>query len=251
MKKLIPLYLIFILALLQSCSITGENTYYKDATSSMIMTIDMQEALDVLQSMGDSSSADIPFNALKYPTVWKSIYQIGQDEAISKGEKFAMPEDSAKILKKIYTRQNLDEKGEMKGFSIKYEKLTNNEVAIFAKSGSKSATPEPFSTANFTDWDGHQLVIKLDELSTENLIKGAKMDGVEDLNQAKDLFKMFKMQFSQTFKFEQDIKKIDGRHDWITQLDKRTVKLIIDMEQLSNPNSKQKYKDSKIVIITE
>ena len=80
-------FAIALFALLQSCAITTENTYHKDATSSMLMTVDMKEAMGFIKSMGDSDSSKAPVNFSKYAKDWESLYDREKKQALEKGEK--------------------------------------------------------------------------------------------------------------------------------------------------------------------
>ena len=76
-------------------------------------------------------------------------------------------------------------------------------------------------------------------------------DKAKDKEAMKNMLKMFKMTFTNTIKFDQKIKSIQGKHDWITQKDDRTLLLTLNLSELSDDVKKLKNQDSKITIITE
>ncbi|SEF75158.1 hypothetical protein SAMN05421847_0817 [Halpernia humi] len=247
-KYLLP-FAITLLTLLQSCSITAENTYHKDATSSMLMTMNMKEALDMLKNMGDSSTTKSPIDFSKYPKTWESLYTVEKNAAEKKGQQYDAVGDSAEVMKKVFTKQNLDENGEMNGFSLKYDHLANEELKILSKLNSKNK--DPFSSVDFMEWDGKKLVIILDQLNPENLMKDSKSEGKEEMAQMKSMLQMFKMNYTNTIRFDQKIAKIEGKHDWISQKDDHTILLNIDLSKIIDPDSKLKNSDPKIIITTK
>lgn len=247
-KHLFPVA-IALFSLLQSCSITAENTYHKDATSSMLMTMDMKDALDMMKNMGDSSITESAVDFSKYPKDWESLYNVEKNAADKKGEKYESVGDSAEIMKKIFTKQSLDKNGEMNGFSLKYDHLTNDEIKTFSKLNSKNN--DPISSADFMQWDGKKLTLNLAQLNPETLMKESKAEGIEDMSQMKSMLKMFKVNYTNTIKFDQKIAKIVGKHDWLSQKDDHTILLNIDLAQLADKDAKLKNSDSKVIITIE
>jgi hypothetical protein len=239
---------IALFSLLQSCSITAETAYHKDATSSMLLNMDMKDALNVVKSMGDSSMAQSPLDISKYPKDWESLYSVEKKAAEKKGEKYEPAGDSAAVMKKIFTKVILDDNGEMSGFSLKYDRLTNSELKTFSKLNSKK---DPLSSADFMQWDGKKLVLNLDQINPDTLMKDSKAENKGEINQMSSMLKMFKMTYTNTIKFDQEIAKIEGKHDWISQKDSHTILLNIDVAKLTDPDAKFKNKDTKIVITTK
>lgn len=244
---------IAISLIFQSCSITSENTYHKDATSSMLMTVDMKEAMGLIKSMGDSTSANPSADLAKYSKEWQSLYDSEQKKALENGEKFAPAQDTAKVMKKLFTKMNVDANGVMEGASVKFDRLSTDELNMISAQNSKEA--EPMSATNIGEWDGKTLILDLSKLSSEALTKNSNLPGSDDQENPEasmnQLFKMFKMTFSNTIKFDQKIKSITGKHDWITQKDDRTILLSVDLSQLADKDLKLKNADSKITITTE
>lgn len=240
---------ITICTLFQSCAITSENTYHEDATSSILLNMDMKEAMNMIKSLGDSSEANPMNDFSKYAKDWESLYDSAKKQAAEKGEKFAPAADTAKVMKKFFTKMNLDENGNMEGVSIKYDRLSNAELNILAAKNSKEA--EPLSVTNIGDWNGKTLTLDLSKLNTDNLMKNGTVPGEESNDSMNEIFKMIQMTFSNTIKFEQKIKSIKGKHDWITKKDHHTLLLSFDLMQLTDKDLQLKNKDSKIVITTE
>ena len=247
-------FAIALFALLQSCAITTENTYHKDATSSMLMTVDMKEAMGFIKSMGDSDSSKAPVNFSKYAKDWESLYDREKKQALEKGEKFSPAGDTAKVMKKIFSKMDLDENGEMQGISVKYDRLTKTELLMLADINSKG--DDPMTATNLGLWDGKTMVLDLSKLDSDELMnKGKIPNGEEDEEQNKEamknMVKMFKMTYTNTIKFDNKIKSIKGKHDWVTQKDDHTILLTVDLGQLADDDLKLKNKDSKIIITTE
>lgn len=252
-RKQLFILAIAICTLFQSCSITSENTYHKDATQSMLLNVNMKEAMSLIKSMGDSSNANAATDFSKYSKDWESLYDSAKKKAEEKGEKFAPAADTAKVMKKFFTKMNLDENGEMEGASVKFYRLSNAELKILTAQNLKEA--EPMSATNIGDWNGKTLVLDMSKLNTDVLTKNRKIPGEDDAEKnddsMKELVKMFQMTFSNTIKFDQKIKSIKGKHDWITQKDDNTLLLSINMSELADQDLKLKNKDSKITITTE
>ena len=243
---------IAICTLFQSCSITSEITYHKDATSSMLMNVNMKEAMVLIKSMGQDSNANATTDFSNYSKNWESLYDSAKKKALEKGEKFSPAADTAKVMKKFFTKMIVDENGEMEGASVKFDRLTNAELKILSDQNSKEA--EPMSAANIGDWNGKTLVLDMSKLNAEMLNKNGNIQGGDDAENSESLnqmVKMFKMTFLNTIKLEQKIKSIIGKHDWLTQKDNHTLILAVDLAQLTDKEVKLKNKDSKIIITTE
>lgn len=246
-------FAIVLFTFLQSCTITSENTFHKDATTSMLMTINMKEAMGLVKGMGE---ADSPNSAVKFPKYsknWESLYDSEKKKALENGEKFAPAEDTARVMKKVFTKMNVDKSGEMEGFSLKYDRLTNAELLTL--SAKKTNANVPMSSSNFGAWDGKTMVLDLTKINADELMKNDQLpaggDKEKDNAGMKNMAKMFKMTFLNTIKFDKKIKTIKGKHDWVTQKDGHTLLLSVDLGELADDHLKLKNKDSKITITTE
>ena len=62
---------------------------------------------------------------------------------------------------------------------------------------------------------------------------------------------MFPVNFSNTIKFQKPIKLIVGKHDFIKQIDKKTIQINLRSNDLLDEKNVLKNKDKKIIITTE
>ena len=111
-------------AVLQSCSVSTETTYYKDAATSMESNILMdQSMLGMMSMMGEKKNLITNSKELStLSTEWKSLYDIQKDGKIT------LNKDSAKVLQKLFLKVNKAQ-GEIYGLSVKYDKLLPGEIA--------------------------------------------------------------------------------------------------------------------------
>lgn len=262
MIKKYGIWLFAALFTLQSCSVNTETTYYKDSGTSMESSILMdQSMMGMLKSMGDNSDMLQNNKDLgKLTTEWKSLYDIQKDEKVT------LNKDSVQLLKKMFLKLNKD-KGELYGFSMKYDKLMPKEVASLL-SQSKQLKDLPFQEV--AAWNGNVLTIDTEKFSNTNFLKGiatekedikkkepaSKSDSIEvfgkDMaNEMLGMLKMFDINFSSTLKFQKPIKSIVGKHDFVTQVDNKTVKINLKSKDLLDPERKFTNQDKKIIIKTK
>ncbi len=265
MKKKFGLWLIGIFALvLQSCSVNTETTYYKDAATSMESNILVdQSTLGMLSMMGDAPYA-IKKNAgsefKNLTTDWKSLYDI------QKTGKIVLNPDSSKVLKKVFMKLNKSN-GEVLGVSFKYDKLMPKEViSLFAQNSHLKKMP----LQDFAKWNGNQLTIDTEKFNIADALKEiqkVKPDAKSDQPKTKQdsieaygrqmasgmvgMMKMFNMNITNTLKFQKPIKFIEGKHDFVEQVDKHTIKLNVRTADLWDEGKNLKNKDKKIIITTE
>lgn len=62
---------------------------------------------------------------------------------------------------------------------------------------------------------------------------------------------MFFKNIGTTLKFENKIKSITGKHDWLKQVDDYSVRIQYDLKTMYDKDPKLKNADKKIVIVTE
>jgi hypothetical protein len=65
------------------------------------------------------------------------------------------------------------------------------------------------------------------------------------------MMKMFPVNFSNTIKFQKPIKSIVGKHDFVKQIDKKTIQINVRSDELLDDKKKLTDKDQKIIITTE
>ncbi|MGV8914230.1 MAG: hypothetical protein ACOH1X_02150 [Kaistella sp.] len=256
-------WLLLIVALfgLQSCSIKTETTYYKDSATSMESNILMDKsALGMLGMMGDKADLLKSGNVKNLTTDWKSLYDIQKDGLVT------LNSDSVQVLKKVFLKINKD-KGEIYGLSIKYNKLLPGEIT---KLFSQSKRLKNIPLQNIGTWNGKSLTINTDkfnstELLTEiakptsdspNTLPKTKSDSIEVYGKQMaqgmlGMMKMFNLNFTNTVKFQKPIKTIIGKHDFVKQLDSKTLQINVRSDDLLDGGKNLTYKDKQIVITTE
>ena len=247
---------------LQSCSVNTETTYYKDAATSMESNILMdQSALGLLSVMGNQSGSLAQSKSLSnLSTDWKSLYDIQKDGKVT------LNGDSVKVLKKMFLKLNKD-KGEVYGLSLKYDKLVPSEIAsLFAQNKQLKNLP----LQNVAKWDGKTLTIDTDKFNTTEFLSemsknskdGAiaqpktKSDSVEVYGRQMaqgllGMMKMFNMNFTSTMKFQKPITSITGQHDFLKQIDNKTIQINVRTKELLDDGKTLTHKDKKIVLTTE
>ena len=251
---------IAILAL-QSCSVNTETTYYKDSASSMESNILIDKGMLSMMNMMNNGSSKLPTKDLsKLSTDWKSLYDIQKDGLIT------LNKDSVKVLHKMFMKVNKD-KGEIYGLSLKYDKLLPTELTSLL-SQSKELRNIPLQ--NIGKWNGKTLTIDTDKFSSASFLSQ-----IEDTAEKKDIknpttksdsieaygkkmaegmlgmMKMFPVNFSSTIKFQKPIKSIVGKHDFVKQIDKKTIQINLRSNDLLDEKNTLTNKDKQIIITTE
>jgi len=258
MLKKYLLWLIIPLLTLTSCTINSVTTYHKDNTTSMLMDLDMKEFLNFAKSM-DSTSSDSKMKELEmFPREWKNMYEFTKEEAAKKGKQISEDNDSIKIFKKMFIKSNY-EGNELKGISMKFDRISQQEMKDFYKS-SESNNFLNATSSDQTFWDGKKLSLDTQYFNPKEFSKGlekrlkekGETDVTEEtIQQTKAMMKMMKMKFNNQIKFETKIKSIKGKHDWIKQIDDYTIDMSFSFDDLFDENITLKNADSKIEIITE
>ncbi|MGZ5188712.1 MAG: hypothetical protein ACXWB5_04670 [Kaistella sp.] len=255
------LLLITALFLLLSCSVNTETTYYKDAATSMESHILADKSmLGMLSMMNTESPVKKVPQLSNLSTEWKSLYDIQKDGKIT------LNRDSAKVLQKMFMKLN-KEQGEIFGVSLKYDKLLPGEVAMLL---SQSKQLKRIPLQNVAQWDGKQLIIDTEKFnSTEFLNEIGKNNPSGDNSKPKTksdslevygkqmakgmvgMIKMFNMNFTSTMKFQKPIKSITGKHDFVKQIDPKTIQINVRSNDLLDEGKSLTNKDKKIIIVTE
>lgn len=257
MKNILLIVVASILLTLQSCSMYSETTFHKDAATSTQINFDFKEAMQFAKSMvPDSLQEDQKLDELeKLPKVWTSFY----DMELKDGVQVKNP-DSIRIMKKMFLKSNFVD-GEVAGMSMKLDHFTKSDYEIFEKAPSDKKMP--VNTNNYKDWDGKKLIINTKDFNLSNLeklmedapeeedINLTKEEIKEKAEQTKMMMKMMNMKITSILKFENKIKSVTGKHDWVQQVDDHTIKLSLSSADLVDDDKKLLNKDEKIVIVTE
>lgn len=249
------------LLVLQSCSVNTETTYYKDSATSMESNILMDQSMMGMMRMMNAEENSKQLSTLKNLSAdWKSLYDI------QKNGKFVLNEKDAGALKKVFMKVNKKE-GEVLGFSMKYDKLLPAEIAaLFASRRELKNIP----LQDFARWDGKKLEIDTQKFNVaeslyeiqkvtpeeESSAPKTKQDSIESYGRQMatgmiGMMKMFNMTFSNTLKFQKPIASISGKHDFVEQIDDRTIRINVRTSDLWDEGKNLKNKDSKIVIVTK
>lgn len=248
------------LLFLQSCSMKTETTYYKDSASSMESNILVDRTMfSMMNMMGNSKTESLAVDVNKLSTDWKSLYDIQKEGVVNINENRIAP------LKKMFVKVNRSH-GEVQGIALKYEKLLPAEIAsIFASK--KELRKLPLS--DFGRWDGNRLEIDTEKFNVAENLSDLEMARDTDLKTVPrtkqdsiiaygkqmasgmvGMMKMVNMNFSNTLNFQKPIKSITGKHDFVEQIDRNTVRINVRTADLWD-EGKLKNKDKKIIIVTE
>ena len=261
MLKKFTFWLIPLLAIvLQACAVDSVTTYHQDKTTSVLMNIDMKDLLAMAKNMGgDSANSDNKFKDFEmYPRDWKNMYEIMQEDSEKKGIAMTKDKDSIQLIKKMFVKSNF-ENNEMTGIAFKMDRLTPEEIKNFSRTSKKSNFISATSSDN-TIWDGKTLTLDTEyfnpqtfsETLKKEMTLEAKTDSAKaEAESALAMMKMFNTKFNNKIKFETKIKSIQGKHDWIKQIDDYTIDMSFSFEQLLDESLKLNEKDKKVIIITE
>lgn len=255
MKNVLFLF-IASLFVLQSCSINSEVTYHKDSASTTVMDLDMKEAIQMMKSMvPDSAKNDKKELAEleKLPKTWTSLYELEKKEGKLKNNN----PDSVRILKKIFIKSNF-ENNEVSGFSLKMDRF--NKADYTAISNFSKNDKLPIDQMALNSWDGKTLIIDTEKFNLsafKSILSGKEFSDEGDVSDEQSdattsMMKMMYKKIGTTLKFENKIKSITGKHDWITKVDDYSVRINYDIEAMfGDSKTPLKNSDKKIVIVTE
>ena len=261
MLKKFTFWLIPLLAIiLQACAVDSVTTYHQDKTTSVLMNIDMKDLLAMAKNMGgDSANSDNKFKDLEmYPSDWKNMYEIMQEDSEKKGIAMTKDKDSIQLIKKMFVKSNF-ENNEMTGIAFKMDRLTPEEIKNFSRTSKKSNFISATSSDN-TIWDGKTLTLDTEyfnpqtfsETLKKEMTLEAKTDSAKaEAESALAMMKMFNTKFNNKIKFETKIKSIQGKHDWVKKIDDYTIDMSFSFEELLDESLKLNEKDKKVIIITE
>lgn len=254
MKKIFLMLIVSIFSL-QSCSLNSEITYHKDAASTTMMDVDMKDAMSMMKSMmPDSLQNDKKgLGELdKLPKTWTSLYEMEKRDGKLKTEN----PDSIRIMKKVFIKSNI-QNNEISGVSLKIDHFTKADYTALSNFSKQEKLP--FEQMALNAWDGKTLTIETDKLnlsSLKDVMSGKQFGGEEfsdgDTEKTMGMLKMMFKKIGTTLKFENKIKSITGKHDWITKVDDYSVRVDYDIDAMFGDVKKPlKNSDKKIIIVTE
>ncbi|WP_172281254.1 hypothetical protein [Chryseobacterium sp. LAM-KRS1] len=245
MKKTFLLFTMCLLAL-QSCTINSEIVYYKDAASSTIMDIDVREFMAEMKAMTPDSLQKKELGEMdKLPTTWTSMYELDKEK--NKGK--IKDQDSIKILKKVFMKSN-KENNEYAGFSLKLDHFSKPDYDALHRLSVGYQLPVDQNVYN--DWNGKTLTINTENLNLKNIEEALKSKTPqEEIESAEGLLPMLFKKIGTTLKFENKIKSITGKHDWVQQVDDHSIRIEYDIKALYDKEFKFKHDDKMIIITTE
>lgn len=201
-------------------------TLHKDKTQSFFIDVDMEKFVHVFQDLAkDSTNKENPLT--KYPRQWTSLY----DFDLKEGKKLPKDEDSIRFMKRTFLKGNFNQ-NKFKGISIKMYRLNEKDAELFTKNLNDKEKSDFKNLSNDFKWDGKTL-----KLSTKNW---------QITEQEKEISKILDLKMK--FNFEEPIKTIKGKHDWVKQTDKKTIEVNFDF---ATPDKKLKHNDRTIIITTQ
>ncbi len=262
-KKTI-LWLAGAIFVLQSCSVKSESTYYPDTATSMESNILMDKTMLGMMNMMSGAGTETTKNQAglrNLTTAWKSLYDIQKDQKIT------LNKDSAQVLKKMYLKLNMDN-GEIMGLSLKYDKLLPKELKTLL---SQSKQLKKIPLQDFGSWDGKSLTIDTEKFNSVEFLQEITKNADKPANDAAPktksdsmaaygkqmasgmvgMLRMVNMNFTNTLKFQKPIKTITGKHDFVKQLDAKTIQINVRSADLLDSGKSLTNKDKKIVVTTE
>src|SRR5690606_40422086 len=123
---------------------------------------------------------------------------------------------------------------------------------------------------NVAKWDGKTLTIDTDKFNTTEFLSemsknskdGAiaqpktKSDSVEVYGRQMaqgllGMMKMFNMNFTSTMKFQKPITSVTGQHDFVKQIDNKTIQINVRTKELLDDGKTLTHKDKTVVVTTE
>lgn len=179
---------------------------------------------------------------MKFPTVWTDFYEMEKLD----GKTPTKNPDSIRLMKKMFMKSHQTPDKEFSGVSMKLDHFTKADYEAFRNSDLKNERI-PLDES-FSNWDGKTLVFNTENFSAEAF---AKMMNESDEGEKMEpsMLQMMIQSYTINLNFENEIKTVKGKHDFIKQKDNKTIQIIFDL----NPEADKslKNKDKKIIITTE
>lgn len=245
MKKLF-LFIVTIIAgfLLQSCTFNTTTYFHKDKTTSILADLDVSELMSTVKSMGgDSLAQNKELKFADLTRTWQSLYDFQKEKG-----KVSKDPDSIKMMKKIFMKGNFNKDDEFSGFSLKINNATEKEINGFYTALERDEMANAITKTPYSNWDGKQL-----EINTQLFkIEKPKADDIDDPQNPKSALSgmtdMISIKYKNTLVFDSKIKSIEGKHDWVKQIDDKSIVIEYDSKDAANPDYSFTNKDQKIII---
>ncbi|QXU47805.1 hypothetical protein KYG33_13455 [Chryseobacterium sp. D764] len=245
MKKTIALFLISLF-MLQSCSVNSEIVYHKDAASTSVTDIDTREFMSEMMAMTPDSLKQKEFGEMdRLPTAWTSMYDVAKKEGKLKTEN----PDSIRIMKKIFMKSTKED-NTLAEFSFKMEHFAPEDYQAL-KNFTKTEKI-PLDQNIYNNWDGKTLTIDTENFNLKSIEEAIRSKSSKEETEKMDgMMIMFFKKIGTTLKFENHIKSMTGKHDWIKQIDDHSIRIEYDLKAIYDKDKKLKNADKKIIIVTE
>ncbi|SDJ73029.1 hypothetical protein SAMN05421542_4243 [Chryseobacterium jejuense] len=214
----------------------------------MITDVDTREFMAEMQAMTPDSLKQDKFKEMdRFPTVWTSMYDLLKKEGKLKTEN----QDTIRIIKKVFVKSTKEDKKPVPiGFSFKLDHITPNDYEVVKNFNKDDKLP--FDQNILNTWDGKTLTINTDFFNAKNIEEVLRSQGSkEETENMEGMMMMFLKNIGTTLKFENKIKSITGKHDWLKQVDDYSVRIEYDLKAMNDKDSKLKNADKKIIIVTE
>ncbi|MGH1520255.1 hypothetical protein [Chryseobacterium sp. JK1] len=245
MKKTLLLFLISLF-ILQSCSVNSEVVYHKDAASTSVTNIDTREFMAEMMAMTPDSLKQKEFGEMdKLPNTWTSMYDLAKKEGKLKTEN----PDSIRIMKKIFMKSTKED-NRISDFSFKIDHFTPEDYNVL-KSFTKTEKI-PLDQNIYNHWDGKTLTIDTDNFNLKSIEEAIRAKiSKEESEKIAGMMMMFFKNIGTTVRFENTIKSISGKHDWVKQIDDHSLRIDYDLKAIYDKDTKLRNADKKITIVTE
>ncbi|MCB0375488.1 MAG: hypothetical protein KDD04_06185 [Sinomicrobium sp.] len=200
-------------------------------------------------------------SASELPVSWTRFYALEKKS----GRPLPKDRDSVRFLESVLVK--FDTEGEMlTGFRMKISHANAEDLRRFSQlfrdmNPGKQADSQDNNALGIFDmqWDGEKLVIPTGEDPVFKELKNPERDTTtvrakETLNFFRTAFRGANFVITYTFVFEGNIRKINGKHDFITQPDQHTAVLKIDLMEIMEAEAKGKTfekPDETIVILID
>lgn len=232
--------------MLQSCSVNSEIVYHKDAASTSVTDIDTREFMSEMMAMTPDSLKQKEFGEMdRLPTAWTSMYDVAKKEGKLKTEN----PDSIRIMKKIFMKSTKED-NTLAEFSFKMEHFAPEDYQAL-KNFTKTEKI-PLDQNIYNNWDGKTLTIDTENFNLKSIEEAIRSKSSKEETEKMDgMMIMFFKKIGTTLKFENHIKSMTGKHDWIKQIDDHSIRIEYDLKAIYDKDKKLKNADKKIIIVTE
>lgn len=245
---------------LTSCQLNFESTFHEDQTTSMMISMKMdEEVLDKMKQFEQHQTEEKIFgkDVEELPVEWTSFY----DMIKSAGDSLPEDKDSIRLLKLMNIRFDVD--GEKyNGFAMRIERANKEDLKHFSTIFQKMNSGNQMNKNNSSkinspvvNWDGRTLIIP----TGGNILKDQNNNEttpnpMESLDFVKEMFGDAKFTITYTYRFENKIKKIKGKHDLVSKINNKTIEYKVDvfkMMEMEAKGEKPAQMDDKIVVTTQ